>query len=254
MVYYVAYRSPLDSENRTKVEEQLKTLRCRQIHKAFWAISKEGLPTAGKILQQYSPTLLKRTREIRKPSFPKEGEQREPGSLIIIAYQVSGDVERVKVRNWLRRAPCLRLCPSVCAFPQRHFFDKSGRLVNAGSFWEYVREFDENAVIIPRLIIVNSKAVDRLLNETENRTKKEITHIIEGYKSLIRKVKQNEIDRLRAVKIARSLRRRFIIVKKVSAFHEEWLKLNLSAIVMKPYPAIRKARFLLEEKYGTAGW
>jgi len=102
------------------------------------------------------------------------------------------------------------------------------------------------------LIIVNSKAIDRLLNETENRTQKEIAHIIEGYKSLIQKVKQNEIDRLRAVKIARSLRRRFIIVKKVSAFYEEWLKLNLSAVVMKPYPAIRKARFLFEERYGTA--
>ena len=251
MVYYVAYRHPLDFESRMKVEEQLKALGCRRIHGAFWAISKGGLPTARKILQKYSPTLLKRTREIRKPIFLKEGKQKELGSLIIIAYQVSGDVEKVKVRNWLRRAPCLRLCSSVCAFPQRHFFDKTGRLVNAGSFWEYVREFDENAVIIPRLIIVNSKAIDRLLNEKENSIQKEITHIIEGYKSLIQKVKQNEIDRLLAVKIARNLRRRFIIVKKVSTFYEEWLKLNLSAVVMKPYPAIRKARFLFEEKYGT---
>lgn len=237
-----------------QVEEQLKALGCRQIHGSFWAISKGSLSTAGKALQKYSPTLLRRTREIRKPSLLKEGEQRELGSLTIIAYKVTEDMNRVRVRNWLRRAPCIRLCPNVCAFPQKHFFDKTGRLVNAGSFWEYVREFDENAVIIPRLIIVNSRAIDRLLNETENREKKEITFIIDRYRSLIQKVKQGEIDRLHAIKIARSLRRRFIIVKKVSAFYEEWLKLNLSAMMMKPYPSIRKARFLFEEKYGTAGW
>jgi hypothetical protein len=254
MVYYVAYRLPLDPEDRIQVEGQLKTLGCRQIRASFWAISKGSLSTAGKILQKYSPVLLRRTREIRKPSLTKEREQRELGSLIVIAYKIDGGMKRVKVRSWLRRSPCLRLCPNVCAFPQRHFLDKTGRLVNAGSFWEYVREFDEDAVIIPRLIIVNGKAVDRLLNETENRVKKEVAHIIDGYKSLVQKVKQNRIDRLHAGKIARALRRRFIIVKKISAFYEEWLKLDLSAMIMKPYPAIRKARFLLEERYGTAGW
>jgi hypothetical protein len=254
MVYYVAYRPPPDFENRKQVEDQLKALDCRQIHDSFWAISKGSLSIAGKVLQKYSPVLLRRTREIRKPSPSKEVEQREIGSLIIIAYKVTEDVKRAKVRNWLRRAPCLRLCSGVCAFPQRHFFDKTGRLVNAGIFWEYVREYDENAVIIPRLIIVNSRAVERLLNETENRLKKEITHIVDGYKLLFLRVKQNGIDRLHAIKIARSLRRRFIIMKKVSAFYEEWLKLNLSATIMKPYPAIRKARFLLEEKYGTTKW
>jgi hypothetical protein len=254
MVYYVAYRPPLDFENRMQVEEQLKALGCRQIRGAFWVISKGSLSTAGKILQKYSPTLLRRTREVRKPRLMKEMEQKELGSLIIIAYEATEDMNKMKVRNWLRRSPCLRLCPNVCAFPQKHFIDKTGRLVNAGNFWEYVREFDGNAVIIPRLIVVNSKAVDRLLNETENRVKKETAHIIDGYKSLVQKVKQNRIDRLHAVKIARGLRRRFIIVKKVSAFYEEWLKLDLSAIMMKPYPAIRKTRFLLEERYGTAGW
>jgi hypothetical protein len=254
MVYYVAYRPPIDPENRMQVEERLKTLGARQIRGSFWAISRGDLSTARKILQKYSPILLRRTREVRKPSLTKEREQRELGSLIIIAYQATENMKREKVRNWLRRAPCLRLCPGICAFPQRRFFDKSGRLVNAGSFWEFVREFDEDAAIIPRLVVVNSKAAERLINETGKRIEKETSNIIEGCKSLFQKARQDEVDKQRAMETARKLRRRFVTLKKIAAFYEEWLKLDLTAMVMKPYPAMRKVRSILEDKYGTTCW
>ncbi|MBS7615081.1 hypothetical protein KEJ18_05055 [Candidatus Bathyarchaeota archaeon] len=254
MVFYVTYIPPHNLDARSEIENQLKTLGCKRIRGSFWVIGKKSLTMSGRILQGFSPTLLRRIREVRKPVSTKDGEQRELGSLIIIAYQSPDGVARVKARNWLRRAPCIRLCPGVCAFPHKHFHDQTGRLMNAGSFWEHVREFDENAVIIPRLVVVNSRAVDRLLAATEHRVIREVESIIKGYKSLIQKIEQDEIDKIRSVKIVRSLRRRFIIVKKVSAFYDEWLKLNLSTTVMKPYPTIRKSRYLFEEKYGSSSW
>ncbi len=56
------------------------------------------------------------------------------------------------------------------------------------------------------------------------------------------------------VEIARRIRRRFVTLKKVAAIYEEWLKLDLGSTVMKPYPAMRKVRLMLEEKYGTPSW
>jgi len=254
MVYYVAYRPPLSAENRRQVEEQLRALGCRQIRGFFWAINKQDLPAARTILQKCSSVLLRRTREIRKPDLANGGEQKELGSLIVIAYKAARDMKKEKVRSWLRRAPCLRLSPGVCAFPHRRFFDKKGRLVNAGGFWELVRQFDEDAAIVPRLVVVNSKAVDRLVDETGRRVVKETAKIVEGYKTLYRKASRDGIDRQRALEMARKIRRRFVTVKKVSAIYEEWLKLDLGSTVMKPYPAMRKARQLLEDKYGANRW
>ena len=254
MVYYVAYKPPLDLENRRQVEEQLRTLGSRQIRGSFWAISKRDLLAARTVLKKLSPLLLRRTREIRKPDLANEKEQKELGSLIIIAYKATKGMKKEKVRSWLRRAPCLRLSPGVYAFPQRRFFDKTGRLVNAGVFWELVRQFDEDAVIIPRLVVVNTKAVDRLVDETGRRVVKETAKIVDGYKTLYQKASQDDVNRQHVVEIARRIRRRFATLKKVAAIYEEWLKLDLGSTVMKPYPAMRKVRLMLEEKYGAPKW
>ena len=254
MVYYVAYRPPLGVENRRQIEDQLRTLGGRQVRGFLWAISKRDLMAARAVLQKHSPVLLRRTREIRKPELANRREQKELGSLIVIAYRAAKDVKKEKVRSWLRRAPCLRLSLGVYAFPQRRFFDKTGRLINAGIFWELIRQFDEDAVIIPRLVVVNTKAVDRLVDEIERRVVKETAKIVEGYETLYRKASQDEVDRQHVVEIARRIRRRFKTLKKVAVIYEKWLKLDLGSTVMKPYPAMRKVRHLLEEKYGATSW
>jgi hypothetical protein len=251
MVYYVAYKPPLGVDNRRQIEDQLRTLGGKQIRGFLWAIGKQDLIAARHILQKQMPVLLRRTREIRKPNPANGNEQRELGSLIVIAYKATKDVKKEKVRNWLRRAPCLRLSPGVYAFPQRRIFDKKGRLVNAGGFWELVRQFDEDAAIIPRLTVVNTKAVDRLVDETKKRVVKETAKIIEGYKTLYKRASQDDIDGQRAVEMARKIRRRFYTVKKVAAIYGDWLKIDLGSTVMKPYPAMRKVRQTLEEKYGA---
>ncbi|MEM2146722.1 MAG: hypothetical protein QW279_15270 [Candidatus Jordarchaeaceae archaeon] len=250
MVYYVIYRPPYDFEDRARIEENLENLGCRQIHPSIWTIDKERLLKAEKILERHSPTFLKRTREIMRPCFSKDGGQKEIGSLIIIACQISGIANKRKFRKYLRRTPYIRLNSCVYAFPQKYFSDKSGRLLNAGSFWEYALKFDSNALILSRLVIVNSTAIDRLLKETEIRMKNETKKIIGRCKSLTEKVENNEIDRTNAIKIIRTLEIRFAIIKKVYEVYEEWLKLNLSSFVIKPYSAMRKARSAIE-RYGV---
>jgi len=193
---------------------------------------------------------MKRIREIRKPHFTKDLGRSDLGNLVVIAYRINEREEREKVENRLKVAPCLRICRGVCAFPQRQaFFDKNGRLMDASRFYEYVHEFDDSAVMIPRLILVNSEAVERLTEETRRRVERQVRSIIEGFKTLYQRVMRNEIDRRRVLKTARKLRKRFAIVKKMAAFYEEWLNIDLSKAAMKPYPAIRKVKLLFEEKY-----
>jgi len=236
----------------SRVPRRLRGLGCEQIRKSFWEVNEEKIKTVAELLQKNSPVILKRAREIRKPSFTKGGRRSELGSLIVIAYRVPKEEKKVKIVNLLKRAPCIRLCRGVYAFCQQHErFDRTHRLVGARSFWKFIREIDENAVMIPRLIVVSNRSVERLLEETRKRVEKEVGNIVEGYGHLYQKVKKGETDGRHAAGTAQKLRKRFVIARKVAAFYEEWLRMDLSNILAKPYPTKRKVRSLIYEKYGT---
>jgi len=205
-----------------------------------------------KLLQSNFAVILKRTREIRKPVFAVEGTCSELGSLVVVAYKIPEQGKKGEVKNLLKRAPCIRLCRGVYAFSQRpERFGRSGSLVDARDFWGHIREVDENAVMVPRVVVVNNQVVETLLADAKSRVEREVQSIIVGHKILFQKVKRDEIDRQRAIRMMRRLRRRFLNAKKVAAFYENWLRIDLSNILARPYPAVRKVRTVLLERYGT---
>jgi hypothetical protein len=250
MVYYVAYKPPPVRESRTQLVHQLKTMGLKQVRGSLWVVEAKDLSAAKALLQEHSPVIMKRIREIRKPSFMKDLGRSDLGNLIVVAYRIIDKEEREKVENRAKTVPCLRISRGVCAFPQRQsFFDKNSKFMDASRFYEYVREFDDSAVMIPRLIFVNSGAVERLTEETRRRIEREVWSIIEGFKALYQRMMRDEIDRRHVLKTARKLRKRFAIVKRLATFYGEWLNVDLSKSAMKPYPAIKKVRLLFEEKY-----
>ena len=204
-----------------------------------------------RVLQKNQPVLLKRVREIRKPCFVKGKGVGELGSLVVIAYKVPKEVKREKIKNILKKAPCIRLCRSVYAFCTEHTrFDKNRELIDARRFWEFIREIDENVAFIPRVVVVNSDSVERLLEQVKKRVEKEIDNIVRGYKGLCQKANRGEIDKQYIHSELPKLKRRFVTVKKIAAFYEKWLKLDLSKSLIKPYPTMKKLRFMINEKYG----
>lgn len=248
MVYYVTYKASEELKNMSRIARRLRGLGCEQIRKSFWEVNEENIKTVAGLLQKNFPLILKRTREIRKPSFMKEGGRGELGSLIVIAYRVPKEEKKVKIANLLKRAPCIRLCRGVYAFCQRQErFDRKHELVDARRFWDFICKIDENAVMIPRLIVVSSRSLEIILGRTRKRVEKEIINIVEGYKHLYQKVRKGEIDGRHAAGTAQKLRKRFINVRKVAAFYEEWLRMDLSNVLVKPYPIIRKVRSLIHE-------
>jgi hypothetical protein len=250
MVYYVAFKPPPVREIRTQLVHQLRTMGLKQVRGSLWVVEAKNLSAAKALLQEYSPVIMKRIREIRKPSFMKDLGRSDLGNLVVVAYRIIDSGEREKVENRAKAVPCLHISRGVCAFPQRQsLFDKNGKFIDASRFYEYVREFDDSAVMIPRLIFMNSGAVERLTEETKRRIEREVRSIIEGFKVLYQRMMRNEIDRRHVLKTARKLRKRFAIVKRLAAFYGEWLNVDLSKSAMKPYPAIRKVRLLFEEKY-----
>ncbi len=252
MVYYVAYKAPGELKDRSQIVRRLRALGCTQIRRSFWQLDKEELGAAIKLLQSNFTVILKRTREIRKPIFTAEGTCSEPGSLVVVAYKIPEQGKKGIVKNLLKRAPCIRLCRGVYAFPQRpEHFGRSGPLVDARNFWEHIREVDENAVMVPRVIVVNNQVIETLLAEAKSRIEREVCSIIMGYKVLFQKVKRDEVDRQRAVRMMRKLRRRFLNAKRVASFYENWLRIDLSNVLIRPYPAVREVRSVLSERYGT---
>jgi len=252
MVYYVAYKTSDELKYRSQIVRRLRALGCKQIRRSFWEVDKNRISFVKKILQNNFAVILKRTREVRKPYFTPEGTCIELGSLVVVAYKIPDEAKKGKIKSLLKRAPCIRLSRGVYAFSQRHKrFDKNQDLVDARTFWGLVREVDASAVMVPRVIVLNNQIVESLLEDVKSRIEKEVNSINEGFKILSQKVKQEEINRRHTLRITRKLRRRFMNAKKLAAFYKEWFRIDFSNILIKPYPAMREVRSILQEKYGS---
>lgn len=251
MVYYVIYRASAGFKNREKIPRRLRSMGVTQVHRSFWEVKEEKANTVLKILKENHPIFLKRIREIRKPFVIKEKSVLDLGSLIVIAYKIPKEVNRQKIKNYLEKAPHIRLCRSVYAFSHNHSrFDKREDLIDAGKFWNFIRKIDEDAIAIPRVVVVNPDSGEKLLEETKKRVKSDITKIIEGYNNLYRKVNSEETDEKKVRSELLTLKRRFATKRKIVAFYEKWFKTDLSKNLNKTYPAIKKVRSIIDEKYG----
>ncbi len=187
MVLYVAYRASKESRDRSLLPHRLRALGCKQMHKSFWEVEDDKAGKALKVLDKNQPILLKRVREIRKPLFAKkEGEGIiDLGSLIIVMYATPKEAKREQIKNFLRKAPCIRICRSVYAFSQNHaLFDRNEELVDAFKFAEFIKGIQEDVKIIPRVIIVNTDSNERLLEETRERIEDMISNIVKYCKEL----------------------------------------------------------------------
>lgn len=249
MVLYVAYRASKESKDRSLLPNRLRALGCRQVHKSFWEIEEEKVAKVLKVLEKNQPVLLKRVREIRKPRFVKNKGISEFGSLVIVIYATPREAKRERIKNFLRKAPCIRLCRSIYAFSQNHsLFDKKKELVDAFKFAELIRGIQEDVKVIPRVVIANADSNERLLEEIRERIEGEISDIIRGCKELYERTLKAEYDVQRTKDALSKNRRRFITVKKVAAFYEKWLRKDFSRSLMKSYRAIEKVNSVVNKK------
>jgi len=239
MVLYVVYRAPTESKRRSTLPNRLKALGCKQLHRAFWKIDKRKVKIVLKVLESNKPILLKRLRKIKNPRLAKEKEFTGFGSLILLVFKLPKEANREKVKNYLRRAPCIRLRRSIYAFYQKHrFYDKDQKLVDALKFANFIRSLQGDVKTISRVVIQNRKSAERLLRETREHVEKEVIKIVESCKELYNKARNGNnlglLNRLSRIK------RRYSTLKKVAAFYERWLKIDFSKELMKAYHALRK--------------
>jgi hypothetical protein len=248
MVLYVVYRAPKESTGRSAIPRRLKNLGCHQLHRAFWRIDEEKTRKVLKVLENNQPILLRRLREIRNLHLVKKKEFAGFGSLVIVLFSFPQGANREKVKNFLRRAPCLRLRRSVYAFCQKHsFYDKEKKLVDALKFVNFIREMGGEVKILSRVIVVNKSSIERLLQETQERVETGVVEIVKSCKELYGKaLKGNDaailIDRFSRIK------RRHLILKKTAGFYERWLKMDFSKSLMRAYHALRKVNSVIKKE------
>jgi len=245
MVLYVVYRAPIESKGRSTLPNRLKALGCKPLHRAFWKIDEKKVQRVLKVLENNQPIVLKRLREIKNPQLAKKKEFAGLGSLIVVMFTLPKGANREKVRNFLRRAPCIRLRRSVYAFSQKHsFYDKEQKLVDALKFVNFIRAMQGDVKIIPRIVIMNTNSVERLLQETREHVEKEAVKIVASCKELyVKALNGNDLGILRD-RFSR-IKRRFLILKKVAAVYEGWLKIDFSKNLMRAYHALRKVNSVI---------
>lgn len=228
------------------IPARLKELGCQQLHKAFWKINEKKVHKILKVLENNQPILLRRLREIKNPKLAKKKAFSGLGSLIVVTFTLPKGANREKVTNFLRRAPCIRLRRSVYAFSQKHsIYEKEPKLVDASKFANFIREIQGNVNIISRVVIVNVASVERLVQETRERIEKGVNDIVSSCKELSKKARTGNDNQLIHDRFLR-VKRRFLIIKKVAAVYETWLKIDLSKTIMKAYHALRKGHSVIK--------
>lgn len=249
MVLYVVYRASRESKDRSVLPRRLKALGCRRMRRSFWEFDEKKVAGVLKVLERNQPILLKRAREITKPRFVRNKGVSELGSLVIVMYAAPKEAKREKIRNFLRKAPYIRLCRSVYAFSQKHsLFDKNNELVGALKFTDFIKGIREDVKVIPRVVIVSKDSIGRLLEETRQRVENEISDINRCCKELYDKALEGEYEVRRIRDSLSKNRRRFVTVKKVAAFYKKWLGMDFSRSLLKTYRAIAKVNSILNRK------
>jgi hypothetical protein len=248
MVLYVVYRASTESKDRSTIPTRLKSLGCQQIHRAFWKIDEKKAQQVLQILENNQPILLKRLREIRNPNIAKKKQFARLGSLIIVAFTLPKDANREKVKNFLRKAPCIRLRRSVYAFSQKQsFYEKKPTLVDALKFINFIRENKGDVKIMSRVVVINAAGSETLIKETQEHIEKGASDIVASCKELYIKARAgNDVGQLRE-RFSR-IKRRFFILKKVASVYEVWLKTEFSKSLMKAYHALRKVYSVIGAK------
>ncbi|MDH5770724.1 MAG: hypothetical protein OEZ25_05505 [Candidatus Bathyarchaeota archaeon] len=248
MVLYVAYKAPKNAKDRSLIPKRLRALGCVQIQKSFWKVEEENAGKALRGLQKNRPVLLRRIREIRKPRLTKEEGAYELGSLVVVMYKTTKEVKRGKIRGFLRKAPCIRLCRSVYAFCQKHSLFDNRELVDADLFSQRIQEIGGDVKVIPRIVIVNSDSVEKLLDETREHVENEFSDIVRCCKELYQKASGEEEGAHHIRSMLPKLKRRHFRAKKVAAFYEKWLKIDFSKSAMMSYRALRKVYSAVNKK------
>ena len=230
----------MESTGRSTIPTRLKALGCQQMHRAFWKIEEKYAHRVLNVLENNQPIILKRLREIKNPQLAKKKAFTGLGSLIVVTFTLPKGANREKVKNFLRKAPCIRLRRSVYAFSQKQSrYDKEQKLVDARKFVNFIREMNGEAKIISRVVIMNRDSVERLLQETREHVEKEAVKIVNSCKKLYLKARDsNDLGLLRD-RFSR-IKKRFLILKKVTAAYEGWLKIDFSKSLMRAYHALRK--------------
>ncbi|UCD72538.1 MAG: hypothetical protein JSW01_03535 [Candidatus Bathyarchaeota archaeon] len=248
MVLYVAYRASRESKDRSLIPKRLSALGCKRLHRSFWKIDEKKTNRVIKVLEKNQPILLKRIRQIKKPRFADKKKISDLGSLIIVMYATPKEPKREKIRNYLRTAPCIRLCRSVYAFPQKHaLFDKDNKLVDAQKFSEFIKEIHQDVRVIPRVVVVDTDSIEKLVQETRERIESEFADATSRWKELYERILRGDDTRLLKDLYLRN-RRRFVRARRVAAFYEKWLRIDTSRSLMRSYREMRKTRTLLSER------
>jgi hypothetical protein len=248
MVLYVVYRAPVESKRRSTLPHRLKTLGCQQLHRAFWKIDEKKAHRVLKVLENNQPILLKRLREIKNPQLARKKEFTGFGSLVLVMFRLPKEANREKVKNFLRRAPCIRLRRSVYAFCLKHrFYDREQKLVDTLKFVNFIKALGGEVKIISRVVIVNRESAKRLLQETREHVEKEVVKIVGSCKELYMKARSGDDLGLLRDRFSR-IRRRYSTLKKVAAFYEGWLKIDCSKKLMRAYHALRKVNSVIQQE------
>jgi hypothetical protein len=248
MVLYVVYRAPKESTGRSTIPSRLKALGCQQLHKAFWKIDEKKAKQILEVLENNQPILLKRLREIKNPQLAKKKEFAGLGSLVLVFFRLPKGGNREKVKNFLRRAPCIRLRRSVYAFSQKQsLYDKEQKVVGALKFVNFIREMNGEVKIISRVIVINRTSVERLLEETRDHIEKESANIVASCKELYMRARNGDDLGLLRDRFLR-IKRRFSTLRKVAAVYTVWLKIDVSKSITRAYHSLRKVNSVLQQE------
>lgn len=239
MVYYVVYRASRIHSNRSLIPARLRAIGCRQINRTFWEFEGGKISRVMKVVDKNRPIVLKRAREVERRAIIEGGIQ-ALGSVIVVSFEAPKD-EKEKIRNLVKRAPCIRLCKRVYVFYQLHSrFDPNGKLLDAERLAAFIKALGGEVKLFPKVVIIDQRSVQRLVDETGECMEKEIFGLLQNCVQLHDRFIKNGSNREQLNRALGKVRGRYLAAKRKAMYYKKWTGLDLSRNLMKAYAAVKR--------------
>jgi len=98
------------------------------------------------------------------------------------------------------------------------------------------------ATLIPKIVMLNRRSIQRLVEETKRHLEKEILDIVSSCKQVCEKHSGDELDQKQIHEALRRLRRRFVNARRKAIYFERWIALDFSKSMMSAYRSLLKLK------------
>jgi hypothetical protein len=177
---------------RKSITHHLRSLGCNSFNNSFWRVPAHQLQPALSHSERQNTLVLKRSRNIVRPFISEKKGIYELGSLLVVAFKLNDPSIKTRkvVQRALQKAPCLKLCSCVYAFPQLKVLRTIGsncgkdEITTPRRFVDVLDELGSRMIRLSRIIVLDPSRSEFLVERMKAIRRAQCRRLIQACRNL----------------------------------------------------------------------